>query len=1246
MPKLCCFLDPEGSFAERELDELCPTCGRPYGFPIFDAPERIGDFEVVETRPRGFYSATYVVSAPPFGDPALLKVAPTAIYKYFEHKDFESECRLHRRVAEGTDHVVKIRDFFNADVTFGDVTIPCHVAHLDFEDGPRLDEILAGREPTQVMTLAQIAIDLLHVLAEFEAKGLHHNDLQASNIIVKRLAAGQRRLDAVDESVRTMAVDLGSVSDESHEDPNSHHLSDLRSVAGHLVQFVSRLLDDPDNISDLDFRLARALEDHAWLLAPDTALHNVPPFEQMADAVRRAVERVTAPWREPLTLRRFNYYDNIQSLEAWHVPKLLVDPDDEWVPQMTGPGPKLLKGMRGCGKTILLRALELHARLTPVGGEGDADALERVRSDGFIGLYFPSLKLMDKPGAPSAAVAKPYVRLFVAYALQALRAVHHLRDVAPDEVVHGFQRGMGETVETFVEGADGLADAPGEYELERRLVDLQVDLGRDEPRYKLTGLPSEVFPHLAGAVRRCSPMWANFRVLFLLDDVSTRYLLEDRIKDLFSNLLFQDPSCAFKLTTEGQTFEAILRSPGRIEQAMRGRDFTTFDLGAAVNAKLSEPGRAGQQFIERILARRAEYVTLHPESAPRHKATPAEILGDEDMEKMAGQIASLDKTARERKSVYHGITALTKVCVGDISDVIAIYDDILAAAPAGRSLPVPKDVQSRLYQEHCSGRLLDLQRRDTQNNTKLSMYARGFAEASYELLMQSYRNPQGRNGAEPRRRRLRQYTKLYVRITSGDTDAQFARLRDLIDAGVFVLEGGTDKPRAKTRDSDPTQQFVLSFRKLYGLSNFIGIADSDRFELSGSRLEEWLDHPERCRDILLEHLLRGDADGAAADEDDVDEALIDDVLADLPDAAAGQAPDAAWVQEDLFEPPAREPLFELSPRARVPVAVEVTPDDSLLSGLDGLVVGLGFEECTLHSAGRAVDTIRPAQAVVLDYGPGGGGGGGDDDDGRGAEVARLVGDAAGHVTRVAYADVVSGGLTLPEGRWAVDVTGLAKPALFGAVRSALLTAGEVVVVHTDAAVTWPREDELQEILTAHAAADPDALWAALQKVYVGEEPPYTVESLLIGDSDETRERVLSAAASPKHARLLHLLDDRDYQREEIVVTSQEGARGQVARLAADVAARHAPARVHRIDGDDVAAMIALLGEQHALWYTDRGCNVELGLTGSKLHAVACAAVSAALKFSRCWYVRPGSFDPARFTEGVGETRWVHLALER
>ena len=78
--------------------------------------------------------------------------------------------------------------------------------------------------------------------------------------------------------------------------------------------------------------------------------------------------------------------------------------------------------------------------------------------------------------------------------------------------------------------------------------------------------------------------------------------------------------------------------------------------------------------------------------------------------------------------------------------------------------------------------------------------------------------------------------------------------------------------------------------------------------------------------------------------------------------------------------------------------------------------------------------------------------------------------------------------------------------------------------------------------------------------------------------------------------------------------------------------------------DDLVKTTAFLLDGFEQWYVRQGFNFEVGLTGSKMEAVAAAATSSICKVAQCWYVRPTKFDPARFTKGAGETRFFRLTL--
>ena len=842
----CCFWCPSKDHSGRSLDDTCPKCGRSYGYPLLNTPPTIGGHTIVRPLGRGFYGATYVAERGALKTKSVLKVSPKSFFNFFPGKDFQEECRTHARVAEGTEHIVDIRNMFDEDVHFGDATLPCSIAELQYIDGELLAYYLQPGSSLSARTAAQIAIDLLTIHEELKKKNVYHNDLHAENVIIQKLRPDASRREAIDDAIRAVAIDLGSVSGRSKSDGDTSRPGDLHRIAEHLTGLIDGLLRDPDDIPDRDNRIVRALQLIVQTITPRVENQRTPKATNLIRDIEDAYYRATRhwrPWREPFVLKTFSASYNAQTMHPWHVPQLLVDPAGQWLNKISAPGPQVITGMRGCGKTMLLRALQFHARAVSRSGESDGDVLKRLKEDTYVGLFVSAQRLLNQLGHGTPdETAEPFERLFATYGLEACRAVSHLQDIDRESVSPLAHRDLAAALARCVGGLEDIVSASSIDDLDRRLEGHLILLGGARHDYVLRVAPEIAFPRLAKAIQDCSVVWQGARVLFLLDDVSTRYLNQSRIEVLVSALLFQDATCAFKLTSERQTLALGLKSPGQNHPVRIGRDLAVFDLGAEVYEKIKRPGREnGRHFVERILRQRVQHFSSHP------LVSPSALLGDTELETLASEIGESGGTLRgrtegKRKAIYRGITALARMCVGDIGDVISLYEQILKNA--GETFPVPARVQSECFQDFCARRLYDLNRR----RPYLMDVAKSFAEASHELLVDSCRqNPSGHGS-----KRIRQYLSLYVRITTGDFERQSDQLRELIDAGVFVFAGGSHVPRAKTRDSNPMQQFKLTYRKIYGLVNFIGLAERDRFELSGADLEKWLSEPKRGKDILLQ----------------------------------------------------------------------------------------------------------------------------------------------------------------------------------------------------------------------------------------------------------------------------------------------------------------------------------------------------------------------------------------------------------
>src|SRR6185437_2325317 len=207
--KYCCFLHPKKDYGLKELDDACSDCGRPYGFPLRKHPRLIGEYRIEKPAGRGFYGVTYRALAGRFGEPKAVKVIPKAIYQFFG-KDFNKECEAHHALAQNTEHLAGIENAFDADVKFGEIILPCHIAVLRWIEGNTLYDVLVEERKLEATEVAQIALDLLSLLDELQRGGKRHNDLHKKNIVIENNKNAPPRTDRIHADLRAVAVDFGS----------------------------------------------------------------------------------------------------------------------------------------------------------------------------------------------------------------------------------------------------------------------------------------------------------------------------------------------------------------------------------------------------------------------------------------------------------------------------------------------------------------------------------------------------------------------------------------------------------------------------------------------------------------------------------------------------------------------------------------------------------------------------------------------------------------------------------------------------------------------------------------------------------------------------------------------------------------------------------------------------------------------------------------------------------------------------
>jgi len=1226
MEKYSCFKCPGKDYSLKNLTDICPTCRNTYGFPLDSFPEKIGEIKIVKSLARGFYGATYVGEISPFGKlkvKKVIKIIPVDLYALL-NKDFNLECENHLELSQNSNHVVNIDTniyFKNIPVTFKNgITINCHVIGLDFLDGITLKDFLT-EELIPARTIAQIAVDLITLLQELRSNEKYHNDLHPGNIMIEKLSESRKRLTEIDENIKVVAIDLGSVDQKTKSHDESDRVGDLHWVAQCLNMLSRRITDNPDKYDEKDWRLAFLLEEKADFLKPEIIHQKQITYRDLINQIKDTFYQHTNPWQAELKLKSFDDAVNAQSLSPWYISSLFVDKDDTWTNSISIKGPQVIAGMRGCGKTMLLRALESHARLMPQNTDESKDnrkIVARLKSEGYIGLYVSCVKLLDfnaLDGNGKKEIFEPYSKLLIGYAIQAIQVVRHLKDLKSDEVRKDYFVNISLTLLNLIGDSDELNNITSDYDLETKLKRYLNSLNDGKLTHKVTIHPKIAFPQLAESIRKASEIFSNSNIFFLLDDVSTRYLNDANIIKLVSELLFQDEICAFKFTTEAQTLEMVIMAPGSQSQAKIGRDYSIFDLGSQVNKIVHEDHHEGQTFIENILLKRAKYFPLHPKSL-----TPSKILGDASLISIANNVVREAK-ASEKKGIYHGISALTAVCVGDLGDVITLYELILRKGIEAKKFPIDAKTQNACYLELCNSRLYDLNRRDT----RYLDFVEGFANASHHLLVQSaIRKAKGEVD------RLRQYTSIFINITHGDTENQYRQVRQLIDAGIFNLQGGPEASRTNRQGLKPQQQFKLVFRKLYGVSKHMGLSSADRFEISGKALEEWLTDPKKGKEILIKNL------------NPIEEQQLNSLVktAILPEEIIKH--DVSDSQQLLlFGSVSQEQVHKPKPNYnfilnKLPKIEEVEDAFYKRLKIDIAIIGLGFEDSTLHSAKRISD-LRPKFVIFIKF----------SEDGFTEEILNefsylsvsqriIIGDDdfKNHISLIMNKCVM------------IDITGLPKAVIFDAIKASAMENGEFYFSLMNSEREYPLDEEVQPILDANCEHDSSILLNEMAKLVKGESGPYSLINLLPHYTNISDPRILFSFASAKHERLYTLIAEREYEKINVIVSSGETASEQVSRISAEFSLRQFNnAIIHYMDQNDIYKTLNQLSEDYYTYFVHGNFPFEIALTGSKIQSAAVAIFSSVFKISQCWYVKPSQWDTKRFSIGHSNFKIYKVELK-
>lgn len=578
----------------------------------------------------------------------------------------------------------------------GDGTWVCGAVVEEWVEGPTLADLLSCRPPQMTGTrLLALMRDVANAIGALRALGLEHGGVSAANLVLWTPPRGGltdsgrfRLVDCTGLGRRRPDWRQGLVGD--HEPVEDRDWLGFVEV---LLQAHNALVDTKP-LSARDLRLLRELDVLLPALLddePGLGLADPATLVQALESADERAARPSDPSREGGRPFEFVSAEHIVSNRTFVA--LFAD-SCPWLDRVDGPAPVVLRGPRGCGKSMLLRWLSLRTHLY------DPDMRPPDRST--VGFYVScSSDLQNRIGWIADDEAPRLRREIVHFfnMLVAREVVDTLRlvsDRADAQSLFGLGPEQERALHEFVAASLQVQTRSlGSWQRLRQCLEL-IDAAMQECHsamrrgQTLPWTTSETF--LADLSRLLTGRVAYFstrRITYLVDDYSD-HRLKPAVQRVLNRVLWErTPAHVFKIGTEKYGSTGVDEANAMIDV---GRELVVVDAGSEYLA-LNESGQTKRlrDFADDLLARRLQW--------GGYEATPSQLLGTSDWSpyRSLGQALRARRTDRPggRPGYYHGLECIADLCTGDVHSLLLVYQRILdrGAVALDQVVPVDKPTQ-------------------------------------------------------------------------------------------------------------------------------------------------------------------------------------------------------------------------------------------------------------------------------------------------------------------------------------------------------------------------------------------------------------------------------------------------------------------------------------------------------------------------------------------------------------------------
>jgi hypothetical protein len=194
-------------------------------------------------------------------------------------------------------------------------------------------------------------------------------------------------------------------------------------------------------------------------------------------------------------------------------------------------------------------------------------------------------------------------------------------------------------------------------------------------------------------------------------------------------------------------------------------------------------------------------------------------------------------------------------------------------------------------------------------------------------------------------------------------------------------------------------------------------------------------------------------------------------------------------------------------------------------------------------------------------------------------------------------------------------------------------------------VEYPLDEEILKVFENNNNSDSSVLLTEISNLVKGEDGPYSLINLLPHYTNISEPRVLFSFAPIKHERLYTLLDEREYEKINIIVPHGSSPKERLAKISAEFSLRKFnTAEIHYLEDCEVNKIQELLAKDYYTFFILNNFHFEIALTGSKIQTVSAAVFASVFKISQCWYIKPKVWDETRFSHGFTDTSFFKIKI--